>query len=126
MWQDVPYVPYTNMEGGYFPEPGWGGRGVDRPCWPRIINYYENVRGVEMPWGHAIMMRHNNGTGLDGGGGFYGGGGGYDHLGFTALMCSLDPLTDKTKVPTKLGGTVQYNGVSTTVRKYPTSRKAHR
>ena len=114
MWQDVPYVPYTNMEGGYFPEPGWGGRGVDRPCWPRIINYYENVRGVEMPWGHAIMMRHNNGTGLDGGGGFYGGGGGYDHLGFTALMCSLDPLTDKTKVPTKLGGTVQYNGVSTT------------
>ena len=80
MWQDVPYVPYTNMEGGYFPEPGWGGRGVDRPCWPRIINYYENVRGVEMPWGHAIMMRHNNGTGLDGGGGFYGGGGGYDQF----------------------------------------------
>ena len=113
MWQDVPYVPYTNMEGAYFPEPGWAGRGGDRPCWPRIVNYYENVRGVEVPWCHAIMMRHA-GDGIDGGGSFYGTGGGYDHLGFTSLMCSLDPLTDKTKVPTKLGGTVQYNGVSTT------------
>ena len=113
MWQDVPYKPYTNMEGGYFPEPGYGARGVDRPGWPRIVNYYENVRGVEVPWSHAIMLRHN-GDGIDAGGGFYGTGGGYDHLGFTSLMCSLDPLTDKTKVPTILGGTVQYNGVSTT------------
>lgn len=78
------------------------------------MNYYENVRGVDMPWSHAIMLEHNNGEGIDAGGGFYGTGGGYDHLGFTSLMCSLDSLTDKTKVPTILGGTVQYNGVSTT------------
>ncbi len=114
MFQDVPYVSYTNMEGACFSEPGWAGRGTNRPCWPRIVNYYENVRGVEMPWSHAIMMSHEHGTGIDGGGGFYGTGGGFDHLGFTSLMCSLDPLTDKTKVPTVLGGTVQYNGVSTT------------
>ena len=55
------------------------------------------------------MMMHENG--IDGGGGFYGGNsGGYDHLGFTTLMCSLDPLEDETLVPTVLKGSIEYGG----------------
>lgn len=110
---DLPNVPYTNMD-GTFPVMGEGGRGTNRCTWPRIVNYYENVRGVEMPYSRAMMEAHD-GDGIDAGGGFYGGNsGGYDHLGFTSLMCSLDPLTDKTKVPTILGGTVQYGSVTST------------
>ena len=109
----LPNVPYTNSD-GTFSEMGWGARGTNRCTWPRIVNYYENVRGVKMPYSRQLMETHD-GDGIDAGGGFYGGNsGGYDHLGFTSLMCSLDPLTDKTKVPTILGGMVQYGGKTST------------
>ena len=92
--ENLPNSPYTNSD-GTFPEMGSGGQGTNRCGWPRIVNYYENIRGVDMPYSHKIMMVH--GDGIDAGGGFYGGNsGGYDHLGFTTLMCSLDPLEDKT------------------------------
>lgn len=108
-WEEnLPNSPYTNVD-GTFPEMGSGGRGTNRCGWPRIVNYYENIRGVDMPYSHKIMMEHENG--IDGGGGFYGStSGGYDHLGFTTLMCSLDPLEDKTLVPTVLKGSIEYGG----------------
>lgn len=106
--EGLPNSPYTNSD-GTFPEMGYGGRGTNRCGWPRIVNYYENIRGVDMPYSHKIMMMHENG--IDGGGGFYGGNsGGYDHLGFTTLMCSLDPLEDETLVPTVLKGSIEYGG----------------
>ena len=109
---DLPNAPYTNASGTY-PAMGSGSRGSVRSNWPRIVNYYENVRGVEVPYCREMMMKDDNG--IDGGGGFYGGNsGGYDHLGFTTLMCSLDPLEDKALAPTILGGTLQYDNVSTT------------
>ena len=105
---DLPNETYTNSDGSY-PEMGSGGRGTARSNWPRIVNYYENVRGVEVPYCHEIMLKDANG--IDGGGGFYGSNsGGYDHLGFTALMCSLDPLADKTMVPSILDASVEYDG----------------
>ena len=106
--ENLPNSPYTNSD-GTFPEMGSGGQGTNRCGWPRIVNYYENIRGVDMPYSHKIMMVH--GDGIDAGGGFYGGNsGGYDHLGFTTLMCSLDPLEDKTLVPTVLKGSIGYDG----------------
>lgn len=105
---DLPNEPYTNASGTY-PSMGSGGRGGTRPNWPRIVNYYENVRGVEVPYCRAMMM--NADGGIDAGGGFYGGNsGGYDHLGFTTLMCSLEPLENKTLVPSVLKGSVEYGG----------------
>lgn len=110
---DLPNVPYVGSTHGTFVGMGAGGRGNGRPGWPRIVNYYENVRGVKVPYAREMMMKSYDG--IDGGGGFYGGNsGGYDHLGFTTLMCSLDPLEDPEAVPTVLGGTLQYDGVSTT------------
>lgn len=109
---DLPNTPYSNVDGTYN-SMGTGGRGSSRPCWPRVVNYYENVRGVKVPYSRQMMMKDNNG--VDAGGGSYGGNsGGYDHLGFTTLMCTLDPLEDKTCVPTALGGSLQYGDVVTT------------
>ena len=110
---DLPNEPYTQRYNEVYAVMGEGGRGGGRPNWPRIVNYYENVRGVEVPYSRAMMMKAEDG--IDGGGGFYGGNsGGYDHLGFTTLMCTLDPLEDKEAVPTALGGSLQYGGLSTT------------
>ena len=110
---DLPNEPYTQRYNEVYAVMGEGGRGGGRPNWPRIVNYYENVRGVEVPYSRAMMMKAEDG--IDGGGGFYGGNsGGYDHLGFTTLMCTLDPLEDKEAVPTALGGSLQYDGLSTT------------
>lgn len=109
---DLPNEVYSNVDGSY-PAMGSGGRGSSRSNWPRIVNYYENIRGIEVPYCREMMMKDD--FGVDGGGGFYGGNsGGYDHLGFTTLMCSLDPLDDKANVPTLLDGTLQYGGESTT------------
>lgn len=107
---DLPNSPYTNSDGTY-DSIGYGSRGSLRPNWPRIVNYYENVRGVKMQYSEAMMNRYSKGG--DAGGGFYGtASGGYDHLGFTTLMCSLDPLTDKTKVPTILFPKIVYGDIT--------------
>ena len=108
---DLPNEPYVRCYGDVYTS--MGDRGGGRSNWPRVVNYYENVRGVELPYCHKMMM--SVGDGIDNGGGFYGGNsGGYDHLGFTTLMCTLDPLEDKEAVPTALGGSLQYGGLSTT------------
>lgn len=110
---DLPNEPYTKRYNEVYAVMGEGSRGGGRPNWPRIVNYFENVRGVEVPYSRAMMMKAEDG--IDAGGGFYGGNsGGYDHLGFTTLMCTLDPLEDKEAVPTALGGSLQYGGLSTT------------
>lgn len=41
--EGLPNSPYTNSD-GTFPEMGYGGRGTNRCGWPRIVNYYENIR----------------------------------------------------------------------------------
>ena len=105
---DLPNSPYTNCD-GTFMSMGDGGRGTNRPAQARIVNYYENIRGIEVPYSRKMLEMNENG--IDAGGGFGGGNsGGYDHLGFTTLMCSLDPLEDKTLVPTVLKGSIGYDG----------------
>lgn len=107
--EDVPNSPYVNASHGTGYEIGYGGRGANRPTWGRIVNYYENLRGVEMRYSKTMM--NNAEGGIDGGGGFYGGtSGGYDHLGFTVLMCSLDPLTDPDKTIVVLTPEIEYEG----------------
>ena len=107
--EDVPNSPYVNASHGTGYEIGYGGRGANRPTWGRIVNYYENMRGVEMRYSKTMM--NNAEGGIDGGGGFYGGNsGGYDHLGFSVLMCSLDPLTDPDKVIMVLTPEIEYEG----------------
>lgn len=104
--ENLPNTTYTNSNGVFPPISYTYGGG--RPVWSRVVNYYENIRGVEVPCSHEMMSM---GDGIDAGGGFYGGNsGGYDHLGFTTLMCTLDPLEDKTLVPTSLDGEVSYGG----------------
>ena len=106
---DLPNSPYVNASHGTQNSMGPGARGTIRPIWGRIVNYYENVRGVEMSY--SKKMKNKEANGIDGGGGFYTTtSNGYDHLGFTALMCSLDPLTDLDKVPVVLTPSIEYAG----------------
>ena len=105
---DLPNSPYTNCD-GTFPVMGDFARGTCRPAQARIVNYYENIRGIEVPYTRKMLESHDGG--IEGGGRFGGGNsGGYDQLGFTTLTCSLDPLEDKSKVPTILSGKIAYDG----------------
>ena len=105
---DLPNSPYTNCDGTFMRMGDWA-RGTNRPAQARIVNYYENVRGIDVPYSRKMLEMNENG--IDAGGGFGGGNsGGYDHLGFSTLMCTLDPLEDKTKVPTVLNGKITYEG----------------
>ena len=50
---------------------GDGGRGTNRPAQARIVNYYENIRGIEVPYSRKMLEMNENG--IDAGGGFGGG-----------------------------------------------------
>lgn len=116
---DVPNSPYfryflSNCGSEEYPVMGEGGRGGGRPIWSRIVNYYENRRGVDMKYSRIMMETH----GVDAGGGSYGwNSGGFDHLGFTTLMNTLDPL-DKNLAPTVLKANILYKGVEYNERSY--------
>ncbi len=117
---DVPNSPYyrfflaDDCQNEEYPVMGEGGRGGGRPIWARIVNYYENRRGVDVKYSRTMMEEH----GIDAGGGSYGwNSGGFDHLGFTILMNTLDPM-DRNLTPTILKANLLYNGVEYTERSY--------
>ena len=66
--EGLPILPTLNSD-GTFPEMDTVGAGQIVVVGRIIVNYYENIRGVDMPYSHKIMMMHENG--IDGGGGFY-------------------------------------------------------
>ncbi len=83
-----------------------GGRGAFRPYWDRIIGHYEGIKGVEMPFSRAMKGLDP----VDNGGGNYGQtSGGFDHLGFSSLMCTR-PAVNESQAPTPLRATLLYHG----------------
>lgn len=85
-----------------------GGRGAFRPYWDRIIGHYEGIKGVQLPFSHAMKELDS----IDNGGGSYGQtSGGFDHLGFSTLMCYRSAIT-ATKAPVPIIPSILYNGVT--------------
>lgn len=63
------------------------GRGGLRPIWGRIVAHYQGVKGIPMPYAVKAMQA----VGPDWGGkGSVSGG--YDHMGYTILMCTPENL----------------------------------
>lgn len=84
------------------------GRGAFRPYWDRIIGHYEGVKGVKMPFSHAMKDKQP----IDNAGCFYGQtSGAYDHLGFSTLMCTRPAVTAE-EAPVPIIPTLVYNGVT--------------
>ena len=85
---------------------GSGGRGTFRPYLGRLIGHYEGIKGVSMPFSHDLKDK----LPIDGGGAGSTSGG-YDHLGFSVLMCSRPSvLGQPEKVPTLIIPTLLYEG----------------
>lgn len=85
-----------------------GGLGEWRPYWSRIIGHYEGVKGVKMQYSEKA----DSIVGIDAGGGNYGQtSGGFDHLGFSTLMCKRPAITAD-MAPTSLTATMLYNGTT--------------
>ncbi len=85
-----------------------GGRGAFRPYWDRIIGHYEGIKGVKMPYSQAMRAKDP----IDDGGGSYGQtSGGFDHLGFTTLMCTR-PAVSADQAPTPIVPTLVYEGTT--------------
>lgn len=85
-----------------------GGLGGWRPYWSRIIGHYEGVKGVKMRYSEKA----DSIVGIDDGGGSYGQtSGGFDHLGFSTLMCSR-PAVTADMAPIVLQPTIVYNGTT--------------
>ncbi|MDR1121861.1 MAG: alginate lyase family protein [Dysgonamonadaceae bacterium] len=67
-----------------------GGRSAFRPYWDRILGHYEGIKGITMNYSHTMKNKEN----IDNGGGAYGQtSGGFDHLGFSTLMCTRPAVT---------------------------------
>jgi len=85
-----------------------GGLGGWRPYWSRILGHYEGIKGVRMRYSEMA----DSIVGIDAGGGNYGQtSGGFDHLGFSTLMCKR-PAISPEMAPTTLKPTLIYNGVT--------------
>ncbi len=88
-----------------------GGRGGWRPFWDRIVGHYEGVKGVTMKYSKKAALDVRGTAGADGGGHNYGEtSGGYDHLGFTTLMCYNPDPTTVDMAPIVLIPQIEYNG----------------
>ncbi|KAA6302761.1 MAG: hypothetical protein EZS26_000931 [Candidatus Ordinivivax streblomastigis] len=84
-----------------------GGRGAFRPYWDRVIGHYEGIKGISMTYSHTMKNKES----IDNGGGNYGQtSGGFDHLGFSTLMCTR-PVVTPTQVPTPLSPVIIRNNV---------------
>lgn len=88
-----------------------GGRGGARPFWDRIVGHYEGVKGVKMTYSCKAAADVRGTAGADGGGHNYGEtSGGYDHLGFTTLMCYNPEPAAADMAPIVLIPQMEYNG----------------
>ena len=110
---NLPWTLYLYASSGYFysdyrsflmVEPAMGAH--IRPCWGTVIGIYEGVKGVKMPFSELACKQ----MGIDGGG-MGSTSGGYDHLGYSVLMNTMDEqICPKDKIPTELEGYIQYSG----------------
>ncbi len=88
-----------------------GGIGAPRPFWDRIVGHYEGVKGVEMKYSKVAAGVARGTAGADGGGHNYGEtSGGYDHLGFSTLMCYNPNPVSADMAPIVLIPRIEYNG----------------
>lgn len=96
--EDVPDNAYTTCEGETQTVVSASGRGNVRPIWTKVLNHFENRKGITMKYSRKMMEA----CGIEGGGGDYGpNSGGFDALGFGTLMNSLDSL-ERDKIPVTL------------------------
>lgn len=96
--EDVPDKAYTTCEGETQTVVSSSGRGNVRPIWTKVLNHFENRKGVKMKYSRKMLEA----CGTEGGGGDYGpNSGGFDALGFGTLMYSLDSL-ESDKIPVTL------------------------
>lgn len=88
-----------------------GGRGGWRPYWDRIVGHYEGEKGVAMKYSKKAALDVRGTAGSDGGGHNYGEtSGGYDHLGFTTLMCYNPNPISADMAPIVLIPRIEYDG----------------
>lgn len=113
---DLPWTEYRYADRGTAWHGTWnqtgiaGGSGEARPYWDRIVGHYEGEKGVTMKYSEMAAKALRGTAGSDGGGHNYGeNSGGYDHLGFTTLMCTHDKL-DPAMAPYVLEPCMEYNG----------------
>lgn len=113
---DLPWTEYRYADRGTAWHSTWnqtgiaGGSGEARPYWDRIVGHYEGEKGVTMKYSEMAAKALRGTAGSDGGGHNYGeNSGGYDHLGFTTLMCTHDKL-DPAMAPYVLEPCIDYNG----------------
>jgi len=112
---NLPFVKYIRQSNGFTVADGRGGvmtgdsessRGNCRPYWDRVMAYYEGVKGITLPY--ASIARKT--MGIDRGPGYYGEtSGGFDHLGYTTLMCRRDKV-DAEKAQLTLTPYIIYKG----------------
>jgi len=131
--QNLPFVKYIRQSNGFTVADGRGGvmtgdseasRGNCRPYWDRVMGYYEGIKGITLPY--ASIARETMGT--DRGPGYYGEtSGGFDHLGYSTLMCRREKVeADKaqlTLVPYIIykGKTYQHNELGGLTNTYQTN-----
>lgn len=110
---NLPFVKYIRQSDGFTVADGRGGimtgdsfssRGLLRPYWDRILGYYEGRKGITMPY--SEIARKMNG--IDGGGSGSTSGG-YDHLGYSTLMCNT-PMVSKDSAILTLVPSIIYAG----------------
>lgn len=88
-----------------------GGRGAPRPYWDRIIGHFEGVKGIKMTYSKKAAIDVRGTAGADGGGHNYGEtSGGYDHLGFSTLMCYNPNPISADMAPIVLIPCIEYDG----------------
>lgn len=85
--------------------PSTSGRGQTRPYWARIIGHYEGVKGVKMPFAEMALEKMGIDAGPSGSSS-----GAYDHMGYTALMCTYDKMAEEYERPTLLSPKMIYAG----------------
>lgn len=116
--EDLPWTEYRYADRATAWHNTWnmtgvngGGRGGWRPFWDRIVGHYEGVKGVEMKYSKKAALDVRGTDGADGGGHNYGeNSGGYDHLGFTTLMCYNPEPLPADMAPIVLSPRIEYNG----------------
>ena len=116
--EDLPWTEYRYADCGTAWHNTWnmtanneGGRGASRPFWDRIVGHYESVKGVDMKYSKIAAKAARGTEGADGGGHNYGEtSGGYDHLGFSTLMCYNPNPISTDMAPIVLIPRIEYDG----------------
>jgi len=110
-WTDYHYGSsgyyYTDSRAWLMTAPALGAQ--TRPYWATVIGIYEGIKGVKMPFAEMAYTD----MGIDEGG-MGSTSGGYDHLGYSVLMNTIEPqLCPTEQVSTELHGKIEYSSTPT-------------